>query len=98
MDGSEDSRPDLGVDEITNDEDRHLYAQAYVVFSSRRTNPSGRGKVGWSAGAKVSNAFMSRSELINKTVTIDNNVYNVSWSDDAKYKIPTESGLELNTI
>ena len=70
MDGSEDS-PDLGVDEITNDEDRHLYAQAYVVFSSRRTNPSGRGKVGWSAGAKVSNAFMSRSELINKTVTIE---------------------------
>ena len=98
MDGSEDSNPDLGVDEITNDEDRHLYAHAYVVFSSRRTNPSGRGKVGWSAGAKVSNAFMSRSELINKTVTINNNVYNVSWSDDAKYKIPYRiwAGIEYD--
>ena len=98
MDGSEDSRPDLGIDEITNDESRHLYAQAYVVFSSRRTNPSGRGKVGWSAGAKISNAFMSRSELINKTVTANNDIYNVSWNEDAKYKIPYRiwAGIEYD--
>ncbi len=97
MDGS-DSKPDLKIDKITNDEGRHLFAQAYVVFSSRRTNPSGRGKVGWSAGAKISNAFMSRSELINKTVTIEDKTYIVSWSDDAKYKIPYRiwAGIEYD--
>ena len=91
--------PDLGVNEITNDENRHLYAQAYVVFSSRRTNPSGRGKVGWSAGAKISNAFMSRSDLIKDTpITIDNKTYNIEWSEDAKYKVPYRiwAGIEYD--
>ena len=98
MDGSEDNKPDLGVDEITNDEGRHLYAQAYIVFSSRRTNPSGRGKVGWSAGAKISNAFMSRSNLINSTVTLDNKIYNIVWSEEAKYKVPYRlwAGIEYD--
>jgi len=99
MDGSEDNRPDIGVDKITNDEGRHLYAQAYVVFSSRRSNPSGRGKVGWSTGAKISNAFMSRSNLINKTVTLDNNkTYNVSWNEESKYKVPYRiwAGIEYD--
>jgi hypothetical protein len=99
MDGSEDNRPDIGVDKITNDEGRHLYAQAYVVFSSRRSNPSGRGKVGWSTGAKISNAFMSRSNLINETVTLDNNkTYNVSWNEESKYKVPYRlwAGIEYD--
>ena len=98
MDGSEDSRPNIGVDKITNDEDRHLYAQAYVVFSSRRSNPSGRGKVGWSTGAKISNAFMSRSNLINKTVTLNNKTYNVSWNEESKYKVPYRlwAGIEYD--
>ncbi|MFL3004933.1 MAG: hypothetical protein ACJZ1R_02080 [Candidatus Neomarinimicrobiota bacterium] len=98
MDGSEDNRPDIGVDKITNDEGRHLYAQAYVVFSSRRSNPSGRGKVGWSTGAKISNAFMSRSNLINKTVTLDNKTYNISWNEESKYKVPYRlwAGIEYD--
>tara|TARA_X000000950_G_scaffold223503_1_gene269301 strand:- start:20 stop:1513 length:1494 start_codon:yes stop_codon:yes gene_type:complete len=99
MDGSEENRPDIGVDKITNDEGRHLYAQAYVVFSSRRSNPSGRGKVGWSTGAKISNAFMSRSNLINETVTLDNNkTYNVSWNEESKYKLPYRiwAGIEYD--
>lgn len=99
MDGSEENRPDIGVDKITNDEGRHLYAQAYVVFSSRRSNPSGRGKVGWSTGAKISNAFMSRSNLINETVTLDNNkTYNVSWNEESKYKVPYRiwAGIEYD--
>ena len=99
MDGSKDGVPDLGVNEITNDENRHLFAQAYVVFSSRRTNPSGRGKVGWSAGAKISNAFMSRSDLIkDDPITIDNKIYNIEWSEDAKYKIPYRiwAGIEYD--
>ena len=98
MDGSEDNRPDIGVGKITNDEGRHLYAQAYVVFSSRRSNPSGRGKVGWSAGAKISNAFMSRSNLINKTITLDNKTYNISWNEESKYKVPYRlwAGIEYD--
>ena len=99
MDGSKDGVPDLGVNEITNDENRHLFAQAYVVFSSRRTNPSGRGKVGWSAGAKISNAFMSRSDLIkDDPITIDNKIYNIEWSEESKYKIPYRiwAGIEYD--
>jgi len=34
-----------------------VYAEFYTVYSSRRKNPTGRGKVGWSVGAKVSNSF-----------------------------------------
>ena len=67
MDGETIGIPNITVDDVTSDAERHLYGHAFLVFSSRRTNPSGRGKVGWSAGAKVSNAFMSRSDLINKT-------------------------------
>ena len=98
MDGETSGNPRITIDDVLSDGERHLYGHAFIVFSSRRTNPSGRGKVGWSAGAKVSNAFMSRSDLINKTVTINNNVYNVSWSDDPKYKIPYRiwAGIEYD--
>ena len=98
MDG-EDGLPNLGVKDITSNSGRHLYAQAYIVFSSRRTNPSGRGKVGWSAGAKISNAFMRRSELIKDTYTpADGPQYLVSWNDEPKYKIPYRiwAGLEYD--
>ena len=98
MDGEASGNPRITIDDVLSDGERHLYGHAFIVFSSRRTNPSGRGKVGWSAGAKVSNAFMSRSNLINNTVTINNNVYNVSWSDDPKYKIPYRiwTGIEYD--
>ena len=98
MDGETSGNPIITIDDVLSNGDRHLYGHAFIVFSSRRTNPSGRGKVGWSAGAKVSNAFMSRSNLINKTITINNNVYNVSWSDDPKYKIPYRiwAGIEYD--
>ena len=98
MDG-EDGLPNLGVKDITSNSGRHLYAQAYIVFSSRRTNPSGRGKVGWSAGAKISNAFLRRSELIKDTYTpADGPQYLVSWNDEPKYKIPYRiwAGLEYD--
>ena len=98
MDGTN-GRPDLGIEEVTNDENRHLFAQAYIVFSSRRTNPSGRGKVGWSTGAKISNAFMSRSNLLtNEPISTENKDYIVSWSEEAKYKIPYRiwAGIEYD--
>ena len=90
--------PKITINEVLSEGKRHLYGHAFIVFSSRRTNPSGRGKVGWSAGAKVSNAFMKRGGLINDKVTKDNGIYDISWNDDAKYKIPYRiwAGIEYD--
>ena len=99
MDGNKEGIPDLEIDMVTNNDGRHLFAQAYIVFSSRRTNPSGRGKVGWSAGAKISNAFMNRTSLLkNPETTNEGTNYSVSWSEEAKYKVPYRiwAGLEYD--
>ena len=97
MDG-EDGNPRITINDVLSEGKRHLYGHAFIVFSSRRTNPSGRGKVGWSAGAKVSNAFMKRGGLINESVTKDNVIYDISWSDAPKYKIPYRiwAGIEYD--
>ena len=63
------------------DDERRLYAEAFLVFSSRRVNPTGRGKIGWSVGTKVSNAFVGRDKIIKK-VTADGD--SISWSKDSK--------------
>ena len=54
-----------------------MYAEAYLVFSSSRINPSGRGKVGWNLGAKVTNAFSNRDKYIKEEY---------SW--DKSFKVP----------
>ena len=81
------------ADVVKNDLNDILYADAFLVFSSRRVNPTGRGKVGWSAGAKVSNAFVNRDEWL-KTNLIDTTI-NVSWSNDGKYAVPFRCWLSL---
>ena len=57
--------------------DNPMYAEAYLVFSSSRINPSGRGKVGWNLGAKVTNAFSNRDKYIKEEY---------SW--DKSFKVP----------
>ena len=57
--------------------DNPMYAEAYLVFSSSRINPSGRGKVGWNLGAKVTNAFSKRDKYIKEEY---------SW--DKSFKVP----------
>ncbi len=57
--------------------DNSMYAEAYLVFSSSRINPSGRGKVGWNLGAKVTNAFSNRDKYIKEEY---------SW--DKSFKVP----------
>ena len=85
---------DLTIDDIVLDENgRSLYAEAFLVFSSRRVNPTGRGKIGWSMGAKVSNAFVNRDEIIKKEVTGSGDA--ISWSDDGKYSVPFRTWLSL---
>jgi hypothetical protein len=81
------------ADVVKNDLDDILYAEAYVVFSSRRVNTTGRGKVGWSAGAKVSNAFVGRDEWL-KT-QINDSTTSVNWSDEVGYKLPFRCWVSL---
>ena len=82
----------LKIDDIVNPKkDRGLYAEAFLVFSSRRVNPTGRGKIGWSMGVKVSNAFVGRDDIIKKTA----NGNTVSWSLEGKYKVPFRGWLSL---
>ena len=83
---------DLTIDDVAIEENgRRLYAEVFLVFSSRRVNPTGRGKIGWSMGAKVSNAFVNRNDIINKVAGKNT----ISWSEDGKYSVPFRTWLSL---
>jgi len=83
----------LNIDAVALENDgRRLYAEAFLVFSSRRVNPTGRGKIGWSVGTKVSNAFVGRDDIIKK-VTADGD--SISWSTEGKYSVPFRTWLSL---
>ena len=83
----------LKIDDIVNPKkDRGLYAEAFLVFSSRRVNPTGRGKIGWSMGVKVSNAFVGRSDIRKKEIA---NVDSIFWSTEGKYAVPFRGWLSL---
>ena len=79
-------------DVVKKNQEDILYAEAYVVFSSRRVNTTGRGKVGWSAGAKVSNAFLGRDEWLKTQI---NDSTNVNWSDKGEYALPFRCWVSL---
>ena len=68
------SDAELVVDKVADDP---VYVEAYLVFTSHRINPTGRGKVGYSIGGKISNAFLDRDKFLTTGYT---------W--DEKYKIP----------
>ena len=72
-----------------------FYIEAYLVFSSRRVNPTGRGKIGWSTGLKVSNAFVKKDEYLKDSVSVDNNLYSLAWSNESQYKIPFRAWASL---
>ena len=84
-------------DVVKRNADNTLYAETFLVFSSRSVNPTGRGKMGWSAGAKVSNAFVGRSTWLTKNeIASSDSIYIVQgFSDDAKYKVPFRCWLSL---
>ena len=83
----------LTLDSVASEDNgRRLYAEAFLVFSSRRVNPTGRGKIGWTLGAKVSNAFVGRGDII-KPVTAGGDA--VSWSTESKYSVPFRTWLSL---
>ena len=62
---------------VDGNADDPIYVEAYAVFTSHRINPTGRGKVGWSIGGKISNAFVDRDKFL---------VSGYTWDED--YKIP----------
>jgi hypothetical protein len=82
-----DSTPTLNLNETSletsdvmkSDLNNPMYIEAYLVFTSQRVNPTGRGKVGWTVGGKVSNAFNGRDEWLKKEY---------SWDEESLYKIP----------
>lgn len=78
----------------SSDVDR-FYIEAYLVFSSRRVNPTGRGKIGWSTGLKISNAFVNRNEYLKDVVSVDGTSYSLAWSDENQYKIPFRAWASL---
>ena len=83
----------LNIDAVAKEDDgRRLYAEIFLVFSSRRVNPTGRGKIGWTLGAKTSNAFVGRDK-ITKEVTADGD--SISWSKSSKYSVPFRTWLSL---
>jgi hypothetical protein len=83
----------LTLDSVAfEDNGRRLYAEAFLVFSSRRVNPTGRGKIGWTLGAKVSNAFVGRNDII-KSETAGGDA--IAWSDKPEYSVPFRTWLSL---
>ena len=56
-----------------------IYFEGYLVYSTKRKNPTGRGKVGWSVGVKTSN-------MINhlKDIPVNINGQEFTLSDDEK--------------
>ena len=83
----------LAIDDVVSAENvSGLYAEAFLVFSSRRVNPTGRGKIGWTLGAKVSNAFVGRNDIIKKATAGGDAI---SWSAEGKYSVPFRTWLSL---
>ena len=79
---NESSISDDAFYELYQDDDNVLF-EGYLVYSTKRKNPTGRGKVGWSVGVKTSN-------MINhlKDIPVNVNGQEFTLSDDEKYKIP----------
>ena len=85
----------LTLDSVASEDNgRRLYAEAFLVFSSRRVNPTGRGKIGWTLGAKISNAFVGRDDIINQSKLTPGGDA-ISWSESSKYTVPFRTWLSL---
>jgi len=82
-------------DVIKNGDNRVFYFEGYLVFSSRRVNPTGRGKIGWSTGLKFSNAFMDKDKFIKDSLEIGDDKHFIEWSANKKYTIPFRAWASL---
>ena len=63
-----------------NEDENPVYVEAYLVYTSHRVNPTGRGKVGWTVGGKVSNAFQEDIQThLKSAYTFDKNNYKIPY-------------------
>ena len=87
-DSSEFSLANLG--DYVSDEETNVLVEAYLVYSSRRENPTGRGKVGYSVGVKTSNMFYLTEDSYangNKTIEFD--------KDNWQFKVPFRAWISF---
>ena len=82
-------------DIVDSDNEKGIYAETYLVFSSRRVNPTGRGKVGWTLGTKISNAFVDRPNILLTEKNVNGEIHKFSWSEEGKYKVPFRTWLSI---
>jgi hypothetical protein len=97
---NEDDLGDDAVDNaLQNPDATMIYAEFYLVYSSRRVNPNGRGKIGYNLGIKTSNAFYKKNSMLSKgvgrpefgvTLTDD-----YEWDNNALYAVPFRAWLSL---
>tara|TARA_Y100001970_G_scaffold293502_1_gene440798 strand:+ start:1847 stop:3394 length:1548 start_codon:yes stop_codon:yes gene_type:complete len=78
-----------------------IYAEFYLVYSSRRVNPNGRGKIGYNLGIKTSNAFYKRNSMLAKPKSSSSggtgivNTTSYEWDQNALYAVPFRAWLSL---
>lgn len=74
---------DVTIDDVMinpNEDENPVYVEAYLVYTSHRVNPTGRGKVGWTVGGKVSNAFQEDIQShLKSAYTFDKNNYKIPY-------------------
>ncbi|SVB03046.1 uncharacterized protein METZ01_LOCUS155900 [marine metagenome] len=87
-DSSEFSLGNLG--DYVSDQETNVLVEAYLVYSSRRENPTGRGKVGYSVGVKTSNMFYLIEDSYangNETIEFD--------KDNWQFKVPFRAWISF---
>lgn len=78
-----------------------IYAEFYLVYSSRRVNPNGRGKIGYNLGIKTSNAFYKKNNMLakdrsaNTFLGSESGTYDYEWDNSALYTVPFRAWLSL---
>jgi len=66
-----------------HDNTSNVLFEGYLVYSTKRKNPTGRGKVGWSVGVKTSNMI---NHIKDKQLDFDGEIY--EFSTDKKFQLP----------
>jgi hypothetical protein len=73
--------------DIRDEDLTRVVFEPYIVYSSRRKNPTGRGKVGWSVGLKTSNMLSYVKDNYYSYDQYGNVLDTISFNKE-KYKIP----------
>ena len=78
------------LEDYVSDQETNVLVEAYLVYSSRRENPTGRGKVGYSVGLKTSNMFY----LIENSYTNANGTIEFD-KDNWQFKVPFRAWISF---